>query len=217
MPRGGKRTFDADVALGKALDLFARQGYEGTSIADLTQAMGINPPSLYAAFGNKRHLFDLVVERYGELRRPAFEEALAQPTAQLAAERYLVGAVEYDTAPGQPPGCLTVQACLTCDSGDQDVATQLADVRRSTQEAMQRRFEQGLAEGDLPEGTDCAALARFIATVDHGISVQASGGATREQLLEMVAVALAAFPKRPRGVGGSVEYLEPPSRAGATN
>jgi AcrR family transcriptional regulator len=199
MPRGGKRTFDANAALEKALDLFARQGYEGTSIAELTQVMGINPPSLYAAFGNKRHLFDLVVERYGEHRRPYLEEVLAQPTAQLAAERYLIGAVEYDTAPGQPPGCLTVQACLACDSDERDVADQLADVRRSTQETMQRRFEQGLAEGDLSTGTDCAALARFLSTVDQGISVQASGGASRDQLLEVVAIALAAFPERPRG------------------
>ena len=198
MARGGKRIFDLDVALEQALDLFARQGYEGTSIAELTSVMGINPPSLYAAFGNKRQLFDLVVERYAEHRRPYLEDVLGQPTAQLAAERYLVGAVEHDTAPGQPTGCLTVQGCLACDSEDSDVAAQLADVRRSTQEAVQRRLEQGLAEGDLPAGTDCAALARYLSTVDQGISVQASGGASREQLLAMVAVALAAVPEPPR-------------------
>jgi AcrR family transcriptional regulator len=198
MPRGGKRTFDVDVALERAVELFARQGYEGTSIAELTAAMGINPPSLYAAFGNKRHLFDLVVERYGEHRHAYLEDVLGQPTAQLAARRLLVGAVEHDTQLGQPPGCLTVQGCLTCGSENGDVAAQLADVRRSTQEAMQRRLEQGVADGDLPEDIDSAGLARYLSTVAQGISVQASGGASREQLLDVAETALRAVPEPAR-------------------
>lgn len=200
MPRGGKRTFDADVALERAVELFARQGYEGTSIAELTAAMGISPPSLYSAFGNKRHLFDLAVERYREHRRPYLEDVLGQPTAQLAARRLLVGAAEHDTQRGQPPGCLTVQGCLACSSESEDVARQLADVRRSTQAAMQRRLEQGVAEGDLPESVDSAGLARYLSTVAQGISVQASGGATREQLLDVAETALRAVPEpaRPR-------------------
>jgi AcrR family transcriptional regulator len=195
MPRGRTRTFDADAALDRAVDLFARRGYEGTSIAELTAVMGINPPSLYAAFGNKRELFDLVVERYAEHRRAYLEDVMGQPTARLAAQRFLEGAAEHDTAPGEPRGCLTVQGGLVTNVEDQDVAAFLAERRAANQDVLQRRLEQGVADGDLPTETDCGALARYLCTVSQGISVQASGGATRKQLLEVAALALTAMPR----------------------
>jgi AcrR family transcriptional regulator len=195
VPRGRTRTFDADAALDRAVGLFARQGYEGTSIAELTAVMGINPPSLYAAYGNKRRLFELVVERYAEHRRAYLEHVMGQPTARLAAQRFLEGAAEHDTAPGEPRGCLTVQGGLATNVEDQEVAALLAGRRAANQEALQRRLEQGVSDGDLPAGTDCVALARYLSTVSQGISVQASGGATREQLLEVAAIALAAIPQ----------------------
>jgi AcrR family transcriptional regulator len=109
MPGGRTRTFDVDVALDLAVELFWRQGYEGTSIADLTAAMGIAPPSLYAAFGNKRELFRAATDRYLESRRHYLDRALAEPTARLVARRFLIGTVEASTLPGRPQGCLTVQ------------------------------------------------------------------------------------------------------------
>jgi AcrR family transcriptional regulator len=195
MPRGRTRSFDADAALDRALDLFARQGYEATSIAQLTAVMGINPPSLYAAYGNKRELFDRVVERYAEYRRAYAEDVMAQPTARLAARRFLEGAADHDTAPGQPRGCLTVQGCLAGDDEDLEVAALLAQMRAANQEALQRRLERSVIDGDLPAETNCEALARYLCTVSQGISVQASGGASREQLLEVAALALAAVPQ----------------------
>jgi AcrR family transcriptional regulator len=195
MPRGRTRTFDADAALDRAVDLFARRGYEGTSIAELTAVMGINPPSLYAAYGNKRKLFDLVVERYAEHRRAYLEDVMGQPTARLAAQRFLEGAAEHDTAPGEPRGCLTVQGGLATNVEDQEVAAFLAERRAANQDVLQRRLEQGVSDGDLPAETDCGALARYLCTVSQGISVQASGGASREQLLEVAAIALAAIPQ----------------------
>jgi AcrR family transcriptional regulator len=195
MPRGRTRSFDADAALDRAVDLFARQGYEGTSIAQLTAVMGINPPSLYAAYGNKRELFDRVVERYAEYRRADLEDVLGQPTARLAARRFLEGAADHDTAPGQPRGCLTVQGCLAGSVEDLEVAELLAHRRAANQDALQRRLERGVIDGDLPADTDCEALARYLCTVSQGISVQASGGASREQLLEVAALALAAVPQ----------------------
>jgi AcrR family transcriptional regulator len=195
MPRGRTRTFDTDAALERAVDLFARQGYEGTSIARLTEAMGITPPSLYAAFGNKRDLFDLVIERYGEHRRPYMDEVLAQPTARLAAKRFLEGAAEHDTRSGQPPGCLTVQGCISASSEDREVAEALARVRATTTKALARRLKRGLRDGDLPAGTDTGAMARYLSTVSQGISVQASGGASRRQLLAVAELALAAIPE----------------------
>lgn len=195
MPRGRTRTFDADAALDRAVDLFARRGYEGTSIAELTTVMGINPPSLYAAYGNKRRLFDLVVERYAEHRRAYLEDVMGQPTARLAAQRFLEGAAEHDTAPGEPRGCLTVQGGLATNVEDQEVAALLAERRAANQDVLQRRLEQGVADGDLPAETDSGALARYLCTVSQGISVQASGGASRKQLLEVAALALTAIPR----------------------
>jgi AcrR family transcriptional regulator len=198
MPRGRTRTFDADAALDRAVDLFARQGYDATSIAELTAIMGISPPSLYAAYGNKRQLFDLVVARYAEHRRAYLEDVMGQPTARLAAQRFLEGAVEHDTEPGEPRGCLTVQGCLATGEEDQDIAALLAQRRAANQEALRRRLEQGVADRDLPVETNCAALARYLCTVSQGISVQASGGVAREQLLEVTALALTAVPQNAR-------------------
>jgi AcrR family transcriptional regulator len=195
MPRGRTRNFDADAALDRAVDLFARRGYEGTSIAELTAVMGINPPSLYSAYGNKRQLFDRVVERYAEHRRAYLEDVMGQPTARLAAQRFLDGAAEHDTAPGQPRGCLTVQAGLATNVDDHEVAALLAQRRAANQDVLQRRLEQGVTDGDLSADSDCVALARYLSTVSQGISVQASGGASREQLLEVAAIALAAIPQ----------------------
>jgi AcrR family transcriptional regulator len=195
MPRGRTRTFDADATLEYAVDLFARQGYEGTSVAQLTEAMGLTPPQLYAAYGNKRRLFDLVIERYGEHRRSYMDDVMSQPTARLAARRFLEGAAEHDTEPGQPRGCLTVQGCLTASPEDQEVADALARQRAANQAAIHRRFRQGVEDGDLPPGTNTAALAQYISTVSQGLSVQASAGASREQLLEVAALALAAIPE----------------------
>jgi AcrR family transcriptional regulator len=195
MPRGRSRSFDADAALERAVDLFARQGYEGTSISQLTEAMGISPPSLYAAYGNKRQLFELVIERYGEHRRPYMEEVLAQPTARLVAQRFLEGAVEHDTASGGPAGCLTVQGCISASPEDREVAETLARVRAGNQKALARRLRKGIDDGDLPAGTDTEAMARYLSTVSQGISVQASGGASRRQLLAVAELALAAIPE----------------------
>ena len=195
LPRGRARTFDADTTLEHAVDLFARQGYEGTSIAELTAATGLTPPQLYRAYGNKRHLFDLVIERYGEHRRAYMQDVMAQPTALAAARRFLEGAAEHDTLPGPPPGCLTVQGGLACSPADRDATEALARVRAANQAALEHRFEQAVEDGDLPHDADPATLACYVTTVSQGISVQASSGATYEQLLPVARLALVAVPE----------------------
>ena len=194
MARGRTRTFDPDVALECAVDLFARQGYEGTSISQLTSAMGLTPPQLYLAYGSKRELFERVIERYGEHRRSYMDDVMSQPTARRAARRFLEGAAEHDTEPGQPRGCLTVQGLLACRPEDQQVADLLARVRNANQAALQRRLEQGTEDGDLPADSDTASMARYLSTVSQGISVQASGGASTESLLAIIGFALTAIP-----------------------
>lgn len=193
VPRGRTRTFDVDIALEQALDIFSRQGYDATSIAQLTETMGLTPPQIYSAFGNKRELFDRVVERYGEHRQDYVDEVMAQPTARLVAQRYLEGAAEHDTRPGRPPGCLTVQGCLSAAHDSRDVVEALAQVRARNQAALARRLRRAVKDGDLPADTDAAALARYLATVAQGISVQASAGATHGQLQDVVRMALAAL------------------------
>src|ERR1051325_5677143 len=114
MPPGRPRNFDTEKALDQALNVFWRKGYEGTSLPDLTKAMGINRPSLYAAFGNKQSLFKKVLHRYTTGPASYIHAALAEPTARLVAEKLLEGAVENLTNPSHPRGCLAVQAALAC-------------------------------------------------------------------------------------------------------
>ncbi|WP_427921554.1 TetR/AcrR family transcriptional regulator [Streptomyces sp. cg40] len=194
MPRGGKRAFDEEVALDTALELFWRQGYEATSIADLTQAMDIRPPSLYAAFGNKRQLFEKVLDRYARARSPLSREALAQPTAHEVALRLLTGLVEAYTTPGKPRGCLTVQAGFASGEDGHAIVELLAAARNDYRQAVQDRFERAVSEGDLPADTDCKALARFLMATAEGFAVNAAAGAPRDELLAAAVLAVRVVP-----------------------
>lgn len=177
-----------------ALCTFWKNGYEGTSLDDLTQAMGINRPSLYAAFGNKEQLFARAVERYIERGNAKVAEALAAPTAKQAAERYLRDVVVGDCDAGSGRGCLLVGAALTCSEAAESVRQQLAARRADNERLLRERFARGVAEGDLPPDADPFALARFVTTVMQGLSVHASGGATRAEQLAVVDLAMRAWP-----------------------
>jgi AcrR family transcriptional regulator len=194
MAVGRPRAFDRDAALDRALEVFWRQGYEGTSISDLTKAMGINPPSLYAAFGNKEGLFREALDRYVAKGSRRLNEAMAEPTARAAVEKLLRGGVEILTDPKNPSACMLVSGALSCSEAAEDIHEELAARRGNLEDTLRNRFEKARGEGDLPEGSDIAALARYVATVAHGLSVQASGGATRNDLMQVVDMALKAFP-----------------------
>lgn len=198
MPRGRPRQFDADAALDAALLVFWRHGYEGASLAALAAAMGVNMPSLYAAFGNKEALFRKALDRY--LERPAsyLPRALEQPTARGAAEALFCGAIEMAMNPRHPDGCLLVQGALAAGPGAEPIRQQLSLTRAAAEAAVRRRFEHALTVGDLPTGVDAAVLARYIVTVIWGLSVQAAGGASRAQLAEVAELALRAWPETPR-------------------
>ena len=141
MARGRPRSFDADKALGRALKVFWSKGYEGATLPDLTEAMGINRPSLYAAFGNKESLFRQVLERY-ESRAGYACDALAAPTARGVAERLLYGAAENTTKPGHPRGCLMVRAALTCGDESASIRRDLCARRDAGEGALRGRFER---------------------------------------------------------------------------
>ena len=196
MPRGRPREFDIDKALDSALLLFWRHGYEGTSLAALSEAMGVNMPSLYAAFESKETLFRKALQRY--LQGPAsyLPNALREPTALRAAQKLFAGAIDLAMNPRHPDGCLLVQGALSAGPSAVEIRKQLSTVRAAAESAVRQRFERALAEGDLPGGADAASLARYIITVIWGMSVQAASGANRPQLERVAKVALRNWPRR---------------------
>jgi AcrR family transcriptional regulator len=195
VPAGRPREFDTDRALDAALHVFWRKGYEGSSLLDLTKAMGINRTSLYAAFGNKEALFRKAVDRYVEGPASHVREALAQPRARAVVERLWQGTIELTSGARNPHGCFLVQAALACGDDAEGVRRGVANERTRFVGLLRHRFRRAKAEGDLPPGTDAGDLARFVATVSHGIAVEAAGGATRNELKRVAALALAAFPR----------------------
>jgi AcrR family transcriptional regulator len=195
MQRGRPREFDPDQALDRALEVFWRKGYEGASISELTEAMGINRPSLYAAFGNKEELFRKALDRYAQGPAAYTYEALEESTARAVVERLLREAADALTGPDNPHGCLGVQGALACGDAAASIKHELCMRQARWQAALQRRLERARREGDLADGADCADLARYIATVVQGMAVQAAGGATRHQLRKVTHLALRAWPK----------------------
>lgn len=189
MPRGRPREFDVDRALRAALLLFWRHGYEGTSLSALTKSMGIKMPSLYAAFGNKEALFRRALQRY--LREPAsyLPTALREPTAQQVISSLFRGAINMTSNPRHPDGCMLVQGALAAGPESEHVRAELASIRRSAERLLRDRLSAAVKAGDLPPTSDPKALAGFVMTVVWGMSVQAAGGANRQQLLKVAQTA----------------------------
>jgi AcrR family transcriptional regulator len=193
VPKGRPREFDVDQALDCALRVFWRKGYEGTTLPDLTKAMGINRPSLYAAFGSKEGLFHKALDRYAEGPAAYVRQALNEPTARAVAERLLGRAIDMVTDRRNPPGCLMVQGALACGEAAESVRRELVSRRLAGEAAIRQRFERASADDDLPIDSDPADLARYIVTVIQGIAVQAAGGASRAALRRVAAMALRAW------------------------
>lgn len=191
---GRPRAFDVDEALDRALRLFWRQGYEGTSLSDLTEELGINRPSLYAAFGNKESLFRKALDKYVERHLVLYDEAFAKPTARAAVEHLLLGLADAQTLPRGPRGCITVQGALVSGADAVPIQKELAARRAAGEKALRERLEQGQRDGDVPAHVDCTDLARFLTTVSQGMSVQAATGASREELRRVARTALLAWP-----------------------
>ncbi|NMO14160.1 TetR/AcrR family transcriptional regulator [Pyxidicoccus fallax] len=192
--RGRPRHFDRDAALREAMQVFWEKGYEGASLSDLTSAMGIKAPSLYAAFGCKEALFREAVELYTSLEGGATNRALRDvPTAREAIEAMLRDNVREYANPGKPSGCMIVLAAVSGTTENEGVRQFLAEQRKAAIADIQQRLERGIAEGELPRGTDTEAMAGFYATVLHGLSIQARDGATLEAMTAIVDCAMAAW------------------------
>jgi AcrR family transcriptional regulator len=176
------------------MTVFWRNGYEGASLSDLTEAMGINPPSLYAAFGNKEGLFRAVLERYDARRQAVMDRVLSAPDPYSVARLFLEGVAEFaaDTEGRNPPGCLLVQSGLSCS--DADIPEVLAQHRAEKERALRERFKRDRKSGALPSDADPAILARYLVAMANGMCVQAAAGATAKELADVAQVALAAWP-----------------------
>jgi AcrR family transcriptional regulator len=197
---GRPRAFDTQAALDRAIEVFWRKGYEGASLVDLTTAMGISAPSLYAAFGNKEGLFRAALERYGEHGAALLAPVLAAPTARQTAALFLAVAVSRATDPETPHGCMLVQSGLSCGAEASFIPEELARRRKEMELALRHRFERAQAEGELSRHSDPAALARFLVVTANGMSVHASAGTTREELQAVAAIAMTAWPDTADGL-----------------
>ncbi|MEU2248112.1 TetR/AcrR family transcriptional regulator [Streptomyces sp. NPDC019224] len=194
--RGRPRSFDRDAALAAAIRLFWERGYGATSIGELTEAMGIRPASLYAAFGDKRSLFEEAVAAYGTTPAGTFMgDALEQePTAYRAFARILREAARIYADPSHPAGCMTIRAAVNVAPQDAEVGAHLRGLRNANLAAWEARLRDAQRAGELPEQADPRALAGYFATVIQGMSQRSCDEAGPDELAGIAELALAAWP-----------------------
>lgn len=193
MPKGRPRAFDPDQAVAAALPLFMEKGFDGATFGELIAAMGINPPSFYAAFGSKEQLFQRVVDLYAEQGAPIMEEALAQPTALAVIERLLRLTADAHTDPTRPAGCLFVQGALCSGDKSANIREDLRARRSLIGPMLEARLRQARETGDRTVTGDPSHVALFVSTVIQGLAVQATSGSDRKALHHVVDVTLAGL------------------------
>ncbi len=193
-PRGRPSAFDYEDTLEKALRVFWSRGYEGASMAELTEAMGINRPSIYAAYGNKEELFSKALTRYMAGPVAYVVEAMQEPTAKQVAEKFLTKSAELLSNEHNPRGCMIAIGSLFSGEGSEQVQRELVAYRQGYENALRERFDLAKSQNDLPQNVNTTMLAKYIATLHQGMSVQATSGATKEELLAVVQQALNNWP-----------------------
>lgn len=191
---GRPREFSEAAALDTAMRVFWERGYEGTSLDDLTKAMGINRSSLYASFGDKQELFHKVISCYAEGPMAFFYRALQQPTARAVVESLLRSGVAFLGDPTHPRGCLSLQGGLACGSGSEGAKRAMIDFRKQGLKQLEQRMRRAQKAGDLRKDVDARDLARYVYLVMNGLSVQAVNGATRAEMNRTVKMALRSMP-----------------------
>ena len=194
--KGRPREFDIDEALAAALWVFWSKGYEGASLTDLTESMGITRPSLYAAFGNKETLFRKALDLYEREKLAYMRSALDAPTARGVAERLLRGAMENQCSECEPRGCLGVISSVACGAEAEAIREEVIVRRASSHEALVDRLERSKEDGDLPPDTDITGLTSYLFAIMQGMAVQAGAGAARADLERVVDTSLAMWPGR---------------------
>jgi AcrR family transcriptional regulator len=194
--RGRPRAFDPEQALSAALEVFWRRGYEGASMAELTEAMGITKPSLYACFGNKEALFRKALDLYERDKLCYMQSALSEPTSKAVAERLLRGALAIQTNSSDPKGCMGVISSVGGTAHSECIRDEIIARRASSELALIERLKRAREEGDLPDHADPQALAGYLSAVMQGMAVQASAGIPPERLEILIETTLAMWPGR---------------------
>jgi TetR/AcrR family transcriptional regulator, copper-responsive repressor len=196
-PRGRPRGFDRDDVLDRAMLLFWERGYEATSVSELTDAMGITPPTLYNFFGDKKRLFLEVVDRYQTGPGCFAAKALTEePTAERSIRQLLIRAALSFSKPNGPKGCLVVLGATNCGPESYDVFTALADRRRAAERAVRSRIVAGQKAGELSDGADIDALAGMVTATLYGLAIKARDGVSRDTLRKIIEQTMNAWPHR---------------------
>jgi AcrR family transcriptional regulator len=182
--------FDKNGALEAAMLLFWERGYEGTSMADLTQAMGLNPSSIYAAFGDKHALFQLAVKRYVEMRAQYAGKALEEPTLEKVVRALFDSTVEFLTTPGHPPTCMTLAGAVGCSLDASPARDLMTEIRKQNQVALRQRLLKARKSGELSKEIDLDDYTRYLSTIIAGLSIQAANGSTKAELNRTAQMAL---------------------------
>ena len=182
--------FDKDAALEAAMLLFWKRGFEGTSMADLTQAMGLNPSSIYAAFGDKHALFSLAVKRYMDGRAQYAKKALEEPTLEKVIRALFGNTVAFLTTPGHPPTCMTLAGAVGCSLDAAPARDLMTEIRKQNEVAMRKRLLRARKSGELPKEINVDDYTRYLSSILAGLSIQAANGSTRAELQRTSRMAL---------------------------
>ena len=191
--RGRPREFCPDAALAAALRVFWTRGYEGASLTDLTEGMGITRPSLYAAFGNKEALFRQALDLYEREKLAYIGEAMKEPTARAVAEYLLQGAIETATG-NESRGCMGVIASVACQAVEPSIREDINKRAEKAKRLIVDRMQKAIDDGEFSAPVDAEAMTRYLLAIMQGMSVQAQSGATREELTQVADAALAGWP-----------------------
>jgi AcrR family transcriptional regulator len=183
-------SFNKDAALEAAMLLFWERGYEGTSMADLTQAMGLNPSSIYAAYGDKYALFQLAVKRYMEMRAQYAGKALEEPTLEKVVRALFDNTVAFLTTPGHPARCMTLSGAVGCSADATPARDIMTEIRKQNEAVMRERFIRARKSGELPKGINVDDYTRYLSAIIGGLSIQAANGSTKAELNRTAQMAL---------------------------
>jgi AcrR family transcriptional regulator len=182
--------FDKDTALEAAMLLFWERGFEGTSMADLSQAMGLNPSSIYAAFGDKHALFSLAVKRYMKIRAQYAVKALQEPTLERVIRSLFSNTVAFLTMPGHPPTCMTLVGAMGCSADATPARDLMTEIRKQNQVALRERLLKARKSGELAKDINVDDYTRYLSSIIAGLSIQSANGSTKEELKRTAQMAL---------------------------